>query len=588
MGNRLFAQHEQRTTIGCDGPWEVFFPSDGTRIAVRDHCAGVREILDIPGCWEFLPGRRSYRGQAVFRRLVQVPHAGHGRLHFAGISHTATVYWNGKRVGGHHNAFTAFSVDLPRLQPGEHEILVHVSNEHGELSGLHIPNDYYNYGGISRPATLHLLADAVGIDRVEVVPNRRGAGWRAACTVHLGNRSRRERDLRLHLALAGGSIERSVTVPPGGRSLKLQLDPGTVTAWTPAEPQLYWCRARVYDGEACIDDWCDRIGFRTVGVRGSKILLNGEPVFLRGFNRHEDHADFGCAIPESLMRRDLLQMRAMGCNAVRTCHYPNDERFLDLCDELGFLVWEENHARGQNVAAMQHPRFREQCYAVTREMVEQHINRPCIVVWGVMNECASESEVGRAMYAEQFALIEELDPSRPTTYASCRHANDICQDLPRVCYWNLYPRWYFEDDPVHNLEQEVLKRYRKRGMGGKPVIVSETGAGAIPGMRDPVRRAKWSEGRQADILAELCDAFLDHRRLSGLFLWQFCDVRVDEQWARDRPRTMNNKGVVDEYRREKLAVPVVRERFLADAGRRGGAAALPRPDAPLPVLAPDV
>jgi len=230
---------------------------------------------------------------------------------------------------------------------------------------------------------------------------------------------------------------------------------------------------------------------------------------------------------------------------------------------MGLLVWEENHARGQGIEAMQHPRFREQCYAVTEEMVHQHANRPSIVIWGIMNECGSEDPLGREIYAEQFALIERLDPSRPTTYASCRHHNDICQDLPQVCSWNIYPKWYGPEH-VSPREEAALRvsRFKNKGMGTKPLIISEIGAGALPGFHDPVRRGKWSEERQADILDEQCRDILGYGRVSGLLLWQFCDVRVDDEgWGLKRPRAMNNKGIVDEYRRRKLAWDTVSRHF---------------------------
>ena len=86
------------------------------------------------------------------------------------------------------------------------------------------------------------------------------------------------------------------------------------------------------------DDLIDRVGFRTVTVEGKHILLNGRPLYVKGFNRHEDYATVGCAIPLQLMVQDMDLMEAAGANAVRTCHYPNDERFLDLCDERGMLV----------------------------------------------------------------------------------------------------------------------------------------------------------------------------------------------------------------------------------------------------------
>lgn len=103
-------------------------------------------------------------------------------------------------------------------------------------------------------------------------------------------------------------------------------------------------------------------------------------------------------------------------------------------------------------------------------------------------------------------------------------------------------------------------------MRGKPLIISEIGAGGIPGCHDPVRRPKWSEERQADILDEQLGCVLNHPRVAGVFLWQYCDVRVDEDMFSMRPRCMNNKGAVDEQRRPKLVFDVIKHHFAAKAG----------------------
>ena len=131
-----------------------------------------------------------------------------------------------------------------------------------------------------------------------------------------------------------------------------------VTPWTPDQPRLYNAEAILWlDGEPA-DDLCDRFGFREVKVDGAQLLLNGEPIFIKGVNRHEEYANFGCAVPVEAMMQDVQLMKDLGCNLVRTCHYPNDPRFLDLCDQLGLMVWEEGHARGLSLENMQHPNFR--------------------------------------------------------------------------------------------------------------------------------------------------------------------------------------------------------------------------------------
>ena len=253
--------------------------------------------------------------------------------------------------------------------------------------------------------------------------------------------------------------------------------------------------------------------------------------------------------------------REGGANARRPCHYPNDERFLDLCDERGILVWEENHARGLGLESMQNPNFDRQCEDCIREMIENHYNHPSIIIWGILNECASETEEGREKYARQYAQIKSMDASRPTTSATCRHFTDISLDLPDIVSFNMYSGWY-QDCSVEERNRQETDWIKAAGGAGKPIIVSELGAGAIYGYRDR-SRCKWSEERQADIIRENLEVYMNDDDITGVFIWQFADCRVTEegQWFASRARCHNNKGVVDEYRRPKIAYDTVKEIF---------------------------
>lgn len=567
--SRRFEHHRVRRVVSLDGCWRLRVPRDGATIEPLDEASGEERDFFVPGVWETLLGMENYRGQAVARRTFEVAEAGAARLVFKGVSHTARVFVDGVEVGGHHNAFTAFAVDLPRLEAGEHELRVHITNEHGDASALHVPNDYYNYGGINRPVELQRLNGSAYLGRVHVTPRREADRWVAgveAEVVNLGGPI----DGEVAVELAGRRLSLGGAMGEGATQLSGEMSFEGVEPWSPGSPTLYMIDATLSVDGRVVDDWRDRTGFRTVEVAGGRLLLNGEPVFFVGFNRHEDHAEYGCALPESAQAQDIAMFKDLGANALRTSHYPNDERTLDLCDERGLMVWEENHARGLNLEQMQHPRFDDQCRDCIAEMIEQHYNHPSIVLWGILNECASQTEAGRAKYAAQFEQIKSRDQSRPTTFASCCHGTDICQDLPDVAGWNWYPNWYGQAGAGDRIGHH-LAWLAGTPANDKPIICSETGAGAIPGFRDPRRRAKWSEERQVELIEELLDPLLGHERLSGVFLWQFCDVRVDEAVARGRPRTMNNKGVVDEYRRPKLSYEAVKRRFRAftDGGGAG-------------------
>jgi beta-glucuronidase len=514
-----------------------------------------------------LAERKNYRGQAVARKVLRVPEEGWLRLVFKGVSHTARVFVDGREIGGHHNAYTPFTLEAGRVAAGEHEILVHISNEHGEISALHVPNDYYNYGGISRPVTMQLIPGGMLLRHVQAETRPAGDDWKVACRAEILNASDRARSITLSAALSGATSSREINASPGTTVVEWELAVAGARPWSPSDPALYFLQTALAENGQIVDDLVERIGFRTLAVRGEEILLNGQKIFPMGFNRHEDHPDYGCALPVAIMRLDLERMQAMGANAVRTSHYPNDERFLDLCDEQGVLVWEENHARGLDLGRMQHPRFREQCAACNVEMVRGHINHPCIFVWGILNECESGMEEGAKMYQEQFDQLRALDHSRPVTFASCRHDKDLCQGMVDIAGWNIYPRWYTDESVSDNLEN-LIARQEPAGMRGKPLIIAEIGAAGLTGYRDPVRRPKWSEERQADILDEQLGGVLNHPRVAGVFVWQYCDVRVDEAvsvgWG--RPRCMNNKGAVDEHRRPKLVFDTIKRHFAAKAG----------------------
>jgi len=181
----------------------------------------------------------------------------------------------------------------------------------------------------------------------------------------------------------------------------------------------------IKDQQEPVDDLIERVGFRTVTTERGAIQINGEDIVFKGFNRPEDHPLVGSAIPYQLMVQDMELMLDMGANDVRTSHYPNDERFLDLCDERGVYVWEENHARGLSIEQMRHPLFAKQCEDCNREMVESHYNHPSIVIWAILNEYASDLPEGKEMYRTQLSQIRRMDTSRPLTFASHQRDREL-------------------------------------------------------------------------------------------------------------------------------------------------------------------
>jgi len=561
---RMFQNHEVRVSRTIEGTWDFTVVDEPDLSAQASQSFPYR--MAVPSCWETHPDFSTYQGVGAYRTIVNIRREASVRLIFKGVSHTAHIYWDGMKVEQHYNAYTAFDVVIPDVRPGEHTLIVAADNRFSEAFALHIPNDYYTYGGIIRPVVLEELYSPY-VRQLYFTPEHKSGEWSAEIRAVVSNPNDMERTVQVTGTLAGIDFSLgTVTLAPGAEK-KLQktfafLD---VSSWSPEEPSLYQLHVRLYEdkdaGNSPLDDLIERVGFRTVTTRDGKLQVNGKDVVLQGFNRHEDHPMAGAALPVSLMLHDLDLMRDMGANAVRTSHYPNDERFLDLCDELGFLVWEENHARGLSLEQMRNPNFVWQCEQVNREMVEQHYNHPSIILWAILNECASDTEEGREHYSRQLGQLRALDTSRPLTFASHHRERELCFDLADIVSFNLYPGWYTDEDPKALCEQARAWADRAGG-AGKPMIMSEFGGDGYYGLRDKARM-RGTEERQADIIEANLAAYTSSPFLSGMYIWQFCDCRVTDAtgWLLSRAGAQNSKGIVDRYRRPKLAYDVVKRYF---------------------------
>jgi len=554
MNTRIFQNHFIRKELQLDPVWS-FFTLNSEEEKVKEY-----KML-VPSCWESHPELSSYKGKALYSKKVTF--GGNVRLVFKGVSHTAYVYLDKKQIAYHYNAYTEFSVVLKDIPYGEHLLEVKVDNSFHEDSALHVSNDYYSYGGITRPLVVEEIGDMF-IKHIHFIPFLKDDKWHASIRATVTNLSNEEKNVNLQIKVGEDhvvSFENQNLLADGDTLLEGDFEFSSVIPYTLEEPKLYTMIGTLLYNDKAVDDLIDRVGFREVKVSGKDILFNGKKVIIKGVNRHEDYAEFGCAIPIEAMYRDIEIIKSLGANCVRTCHYPNDERFLDLCDENGILVWEEAHARGLNEKQMKHKNFDQQSADCIREMIENHINHPSIFVWGILNECVSNTEFGRTCYAKQFELIKSLDSSRPVTFASLEAhiGSDMCLDLVDIVSFNIYPKWY-HNTPVKDFIKKLKDFVDKSDGAGKPLLISEIGAGAVYGFRSN-NKEKWTEDYQALALEEQVTSILSDEDLAGVIIWQYADCRVDGGWFHFRPKSQNNKGLVDIYRREKLAYYKIQEIF---------------------------
>jgi beta-glucuronidase len=300
------------------------------------------------------------------------------------------------------------------------------------------------------------------------------------------------------------------------------------------------------------------------------MLLNGEPVQILGVNRHEDHPEWGFALPQRLMLRDLDLANDLGANAIRGAHYPNDQRMLDLCDERGILFMEEIPLWGFSREQMARDVIGDRASAMLWAMIDRDVNHPCIWAWSVLSECATHTPEGRMMVERLVETAREADPTRPVTFSSGSNLEDICFDLVDIVCVNA---GHGSDRPDLALP-ELLDRIRAK-IGDRPLIVSEFGAGAIPGRGTLEGDAPWSEEHQRRVLTGCIAHLLSRDDLLGFYIWQLFDTRSDAAVAGQCPRGYDKHGLLDEYRRPKLAYHAVRDLLAQANSARSRPRALP-------------
>ena len=308
--------------------------------------------------------------------------------------------------------------------------------------------------------------------------------------------------------LSGGPTPISVAAVVRGGVGAAQIRVPAVRAWSPDDPHLYRLTVRLGRRRATIDEYSLKVGVRTVEVRGSEIRLNGKPVFLTGFGKHEDFPMHGKGLDLPVLVRDFELLKWIGANSFRTSHYPYSEEALMLADEYGFLVIAESPAVSlifMDPAEVIEARYRQLAGAVT-EMVRRDKNHPCILFWSLANEPipkpfhtvndvpAGAVEAGTQFFKRLFAHARTLDTTRPFAICSVQNGPFEWVSQGDVICTNSYNGWYAVsgqiDEAVKTLDKELkaLRDYCGDKAGDPHRVRRRCGRGhARPAARDVER-----------------------------------------------------------------------------------------------------
>ncbi|MCI5779944.1 MAG: hypothetical protein MR051_09070 [Lentisphaeria bacterium] len=522
--------------------------------------AAMDEFQTVPGCFDAAPPRFGRQGTGIYRRSFH----GGGRvmIRVRGVTLRGKVFVDGQKLGEIPYAFTPCDFVTGVLAEGEHTLTIAATNciDESNASMFHEFYDFYSFGGICRPVEVRRLGEN-SIAAFSVIPLETETG-RVRVTLSL------EKAAKLPWRLKIDGVE--TKVPPfAGETVQFETEIAGLSPWSPESPVLHTAEAILP-----FDRARTTFGMRVLRWDDGVLRLNGKPLKLYGFCRHDSHPEFGYAVPEARVLADLRMLKESGCNFLRGAHYKQSDFLLDCCDRLGILVWEESCGWGNSAEQCADPTFRKRQVEQTRRMVGESINHPSVILWGFMNESRSDTEETRGLLTLLFDAVRSLDASRPVTYASNLPDQDICFDLADVLAVNLYPGWYpcekndrirrNDIDRVQPVLEHVKARFSAPDFRHKPWIISEIGAAALVGNHNG---ARWSEDYQAELVEKVLDFVSSDSRCTGVALWIFADVNtyLGTSGIMNRPNGMNNKGLLTGHRHPKLAWHVLC-RFLKSLG----------------------
>jgi len=488
---------------------------------------------------------------------VNVPSAWKGkRVEFfsEGANYRTTVYVNGQLAGEHDGGYTPFAIPIDKyVKFGETNVIAvvcdNVSKSDRAPGGMF---GWWCMGGLYRDVSIR-MTDKTWIDDVTVVTDVDGN--HVAVSIGAVVRSENGASSRTVSAVLVDPTGSPVYLPADVASTIVSFKDGEALAtmkfdlqdallWSPDDPNLYTLKLLLEDDGKQTDEWSHRIGMRTIKVDGRRLLLNGEPLLVKGLNRHEQYGDACSATHDSVtLAQDLDLVEWLGANALRS-HYPNHRELYELCDERGILnmvevpLWQW----GRPLCETDDPGMLESARMQLHEMVCTYKNHACVFMWSISNENLTKikndnpDDIAVAKMTiegniQMVRLAKELDSTRPVVEVSNEWPDDPVHEHTDLSTVNVYvgspkPPLAPYVDQVYKFTHEKLDKLRAQ-VPDKPIIVSEFGKWTVPGLA-----TSYPPGETFQAAKLTCEwtRFLEEENFVGGFVWCFADYDLHKQW----------------------------------------------------------
>ncbi len=546
----------------------------------------------VPSTWQVAERTADYLGVGWYRRDFEVPEDWRGRvvrIEFEAVYHTATVFINGKKAGEHvGKGYTAFTFDITDLVEFGRPNAVSVRADNSFAPAMLPRKNSYDWtpdGGLTRPVRLIVTSpvylEAVWVDAVPDLA--RGTATLAVRTV-VRNASAVPAPVTLGWRVAeAGAGPAAAENPaaaaadvPAGTTREIALPEIVLDRprlWHFDHPHLYGLDVSMARKGETLHTLSTTFGVRRIEVRGTEVLLNGEPVRLAGVERMAgSHPDFGMAEPATWIEHDHADLKELNCVLTRV-HWQQDRRVLDYCDRHGILIQLEVPTWGggtfQDLGPGELEALTENGLEQLREMIARERNHPCVFSWGLCNEVDGQNPVAQQFVRAMLGEARRLDPGRLCSYASNSlqrtPERDVAGEMDFVEWNEYYESWYGGDPAAMRANLEAIHR----AFPDKPVVISEYGYCACTADRPE------DDARRIGILKTHNAVFREFPWVAGLIFFDYNDYRTH---IGDKGRGVLKQrvhGVVDVFGARKPSFDVLRAESspveTLEAGREGAA-----------------
>ena len=504
--------------------------------------------MRIPGDWNTQDERLFfYEGTVWFKKSFQAVPMQECRtlLYFGAVNYHCHVWVNGKKAGEHIGGFTPFNFDISDLLiEGENTVIVKVDNKrHAEDVPTQI-FDWWNYGGITRDVMLVKVLPVYLEDYNLQLTSLEGR--QLAFSVKL---NKAEADHTVTLNIPELKLKKTIkTNADGTASISMKAKP---QLWSPENPKRYQVEITLDNSTIS-----DSIGFRMIETRGKQILLNGQPIFLKGISIHEEKPNGGGRANSTEDANTLLSWaKELGCNFVRLAHYPHNEYMVREAERMGIMVWSEIPCYW--TIDWKNAKTFENAKQQLTDMIRRDHNRANVIIWSIANETPHSAE--RDAFLSRLAKhARSLDNTRLISMAMevtgaanyVNRLNDNMNEYVDVVSFNQYIGWYRDVNDAPKMTWEIPYN--------KPVIISEFGGGAKYGYHG-AKNQRWTEEFQENLYRENT-AMLDKiEGLAGTTPWILKDFRSPRRVLPDIQDYYNRKGLFSDKGEKKLAFYVLKQ-----------------------------